>query len=69
MVSTQVTAPVATPSARDLILNPELVLSAEELAAGRANVAKAPPLSAAQLDRISAIFRPIARQLAAGHTL
>ena len=68
MVGTPAAEPAATPSARDLILNPELVLSSEELAAGRANVAKAPPLSAAQLDRISAIFRPIARQLAAGHT-
>lgn len=68
MTSTPAADPVQTPSARDLILNPGLVLSPEELATGRANVAKVPPLSGAQLDRISAVFRPIARQWAAGHT-
>jgi len=58
--------PRAVLTHRDLILNPGLVLSEAELAAGRANVEEAPPLSPAQLDRISAVFRPITRRLAAG---
>ncbi|MFD8494277.1 hypothetical protein [Amycolatopsis sp. NPDC059657] len=48
---------------RDMVLNPGLVLSAEQLAAAHANVAAAPPLSPAQLDHISAVFRPVARQV------
>lgn len=51
------------PSHRDLIMNPGLVLTDDELAVARENVRNAPPLSAAQLDRISAVFRPIARAM------
>ncbi|MCP3800308.1 hypothetical protein NLX83_13675 [Allokutzneria sp. A3M-2-11 16] len=45
------------------MVDPRLVLGPDELAAARANVAAAPPLSAAQVDLISDLFRPIVRQL------
>jgi hypothetical protein len=49
-------------------VDPRTVLSAEELAAARANVARAPRLSPTQLDVVSAIFRPHVRTvLAARH--
>jgi hypothetical protein len=53
-----VTEPATLP---DHAVDPRTMLSEEELAAARANVANAPRLSPRQLDVVSAVFRPVVR--------
>lgn len=43
------------------MVDPRTLLSAEELAAARANVDRVPRLDPAQLDTVAAVFRPHVR--------
>lgn len=43
------------------VMDPRTLLSAEELAAARANVDRVPRLDPAQLDTVAAVFRPHVR--------
>lgn len=62
-------SPTTTEPVNPAMTDPRAVLTDEELASATANVHAVPRLSPAQLDRISAVFRPITRQMThARHT-
>ncbi|MFT7836909.1 hypothetical protein Q5530_12235 [Saccharothrix sp. BKS2] len=50
-----------SPEQPPVMVDPRTLLSAEELAAARANVDRVPRLNPAQLDVVAAVFRPHVR--------
>ncbi|NUT93514.1 MAG: hypothetical protein HOY78_15980 [Saccharothrix sp.] len=58
---------MTTPAVPAHTVDPRTMLSEDELAAARANVAAAPRLSPKQLDVVSSVFRPYVRSVLTTH--